>query len=101
MLIRQKTTAGIFKGKVLEFLGSGEDQKDEVCSNYMNFIVEDGSDGCLKMLGEHIGEGFRKGEWDEVSFGATPVGSLSEKVLRHIPDQGVTKKIAHPVSCAG
>ena len=57
---RQIKVLGIINRISIEFLGTGEDEKDEVCSNYLDIIVKANSKEVYDLIFEHMEEGLKK-----------------------------------------
>lgn len=99
-IIREKKITNLFTSKVLEFLGTGEDEIDEVCSNYMDIIVKDCSEEVYKAIFEHIVQGLKRGDWDEVNLKSVPISSYTLEVFKNKMNRAFSTKISEPISCA-
>jgi CelD/BcsL family acetyltransferase involved in cellulose biosynthesis len=68
----------------LELLGTGEDEKDEICSDYLGLLVERGLEAAV--TGTFVDALGLVGRWDELVLatmrGDSPVGVLLAEVLR-------------------
>lgn len=86
LVITQRNIKGLGTKAVLEFLGTGEDEKDEVCSNYMDFITS-GSPDIFAEIEKYIQEGLKQNKWDFIYFKDVPGNS---------PTQGLFNKLSSP-----
>jgi len=77
LIVTVKQFGPLLKRRVLEFLGSGEHEKDEVCSNYLDFIVANDADNVYPKLKEELLKGINDGRWDEFFLTSVPVESKS------------------------
>ncbi len=77
LLIHEKSLTPFLKTKTLEFLGSGEDEKDEVCSNYLDFIVASGQEAALEIIFQEINKGFKQNLWQIVELKTVPTNSAT------------------------
>ncbi len=67
----------------LEFLASGENMEDEVCSDYLDFIIKSGMESeAMRVLADYLMHQIR-GEWDEMVL--ADIAEDSEN-LRHLEE---------------
>ncbi len=74
---RQIKAFGMINRIRLEFLGTGEDEKDEVCSNYMDFIVSKDREDVCGVIFDYLANKLSSGEWDELVFRTMPETSAT------------------------
>jgi len=89
----------------LEFLGTGEDEIDEVCSNYMDFIVKDNSKKVYDIILRYIWRGFKEKKWDEVLLNNTPADSemitvVNEETKKNLNNSLFSVDISNSTTCA-
>ena len=76
----------------LEFIGAGEDEADEICSEYLDIIIRCGleSEVCSAMM-RHLND---SDHWDEISLNAIQASSASLGVLGQMPaEPGLRRRI--------
>ncbi|MEW6209044.1 MAG: GNAT family N-acetyltransferase [Acidobacteriota bacterium] len=74
---------GLIPFRRLEFLASGEDEADEICSDYLDFILIRGREGqALEAICAYLQE--QAAEWDEILLTDIAGESLSLPVLNKI-----------------
>ncbi|HEX8889979.1 MAG TPA: GNAT family N-acetyltransferase [Pyrinomonadaceae bacterium] len=86
---------GLLPFRRLEFLASGEDQADEVCSEYLDFILRRGRE--LEAL-EHVFRTLRanSAEWDELLLTNVSADSTNLALLEKICEAaGINSSVLH------
>jgi CelD/BcsL family acetyltransferase involved in cellulose biosynthesis len=78
LIITEKVECQIIRLKVLEFLGTGEAENDEVCSNYLDLITDQPPADIWACLLDYIEQGFNDKRWDCVSLRAVPWESIEK-----------------------
>ncbi len=98
-VISRKRVGRILSRNVLEFLGSGEDRRDEVCSNYLDVLSEDTNSEVLQLIHQHLQEGLNRKEWDEIHWRGSPEDSLflNATVLKSIHQPHINGRNFHRV----
>jgi hypothetical protein len=65
LLRRNISEYGIFNTKRLEFLGSGEDESDEICSDYLDFIIDSNNRSTIvNLICDFLNS--HQSQWDEI-----------------------------------
>lgn len=84
---------------VLQFLGTGEDSKDEVCSNYLDVVARENASEAVALIVRHLADGLAKGWWDELDFKSVAQESV---FLRSLQESSVFKglTVTAPQPCA-
>jgi len=73
-LIRKVCYYGIFPFRRVELLGTGEDEEDEICSDYLKFIAKKGLEKTItKVVYSYLIENNQ--EWDELYLANLPESS--------------------------
>lgn len=98
LMVTVKHTIPFLKRRILEFLGTGEDQKDEVCSNYLGFIVAKDSENICQLLNEELVRGIAERRWDEIWLASVPVESF--KAIARCPEDRLILSHNSMTSCA-
>ena len=81
LVIHNLKDLNLFNFRRIELLGTGEDEKDEVCSNYMDFIIVKGKE---KEVLDEIGAFLIERQyiaWDEISLSSISKDSLNLRLL--------------------
>lgn len=97
---RQIKVLGIINRISIEFLGTGEDEKDEVCSNYLDIIVKANSKEVYDLIFEHMEEGLKKKYWNDINLKNLSISSDTVKFFRNREYSEFSKRFSKPVSCA-
>jgi CelD/BcsL family acetyltransferase involved in cellulose biosynthesis len=77
LLVRQFKYFKFLPFKRVEFLGTGEDEKDEVCSNYLDFIVSKERADIYAVIFEYLVRKLSSGIWDELVLKTMPETSAT------------------------
>lgn len=78
---RKLKVFGLYEQIILEFLGTGEDEKDEVCSNFMEPIIHPENKIEIYIpLFSFLGEGISK-EWDQLILSSVKAESDFVKTI--------------------
>lgn len=77
LLVRHFKYFRLLPSKRVEFLGTGEDEKDEVCSNYMDFIVSKDRKDVRGVIFDYLANKLSSGEWDELVLKTMPETSAT------------------------
>jgi CelD/BcsL family acetyltransferase involved in cellulose biosynthesis len=81
---------GLLPFRRLELLASGEDEADEICSEYLDFILKEGREAeALEKIFEHLGEG--EDEWDEILLTDMAGESVNVPILKRLCDDKGTR----------
>lgn len=64
LIVRKVDYFNLLTFRRIEFMASGEDEKDEICSEYLNFIMKRGLE--REVAGAFLSYLDKSGEWDEV-----------------------------------
>lgn len=103
-LIHQKTVARMMMCNVLEFLGTGEEEQDEVCSNYLDVMAEGTEELVFNAIVQYLREGLEQGKWHQISLRGLSRQSPLYALLtdpRQVRYNGVSLSIhTHPAACA-
>jgi CelD/BcsL family acetyltransferase involved in cellulose biosynthesis len=65
-IVSRRRRLGVWPIRVLELLGTGEDEVDEVCSTSLGFVVRRGDRATARELLLCLYDGLARGSWDEV-----------------------------------
>jgi CelD/BcsL family acetyltransferase involved in cellulose biosynthesis len=82
LLKRKAAHFGILPYRRLEFLASGEDEADEICSEYLDFILRRGRE--REALGAILQELARDPDWDEIILADVPGQSPNLPILAEL-----------------
>ncbi len=90
---------GIFPFRRLELLGSGEDVKDEICSDYLNLIIKKGCEGTVTAtVFTYLAQ--RQNEWDELYLCDILETSRSLKsFLANFPENSYSIRTVNKTPC--
>jgi len=81
---------GLLPFRRLEFLASGEDEADEICSEYLDFIIERGREAeVLEAVYTFLND--PEEEWDEMLLTDMSGDSASLPLLKSLSEAGGTK----------
>lgn len=105
LITTDRKKEGLFTLKSLEFLGTGEDEKDEVCSNYINFIVKNDAEDIYKAIFNYIQRGLEEKQWDRVFLSSVPYSSatitfFSNGIKQNLGKGSYLVNISGPIPCA-
>lgn len=79
LLSRKFKYFGIFPVRRMEFLGVGENEDDEICSEYLNIITKKGEEA--KVISGLIGYLKNTDMWDEINLGELSEENLNTRIL--------------------
>lgn len=82
LLRRNAAHYGILPYRRLEFLASGEDEADEICSEYLDFIIRRGRE--REALGAILQSLARDPDWDEIILAEVPGESPNLPILAEL-----------------
>jgi CelD/BcsL family acetyltransferase involved in cellulose biosynthesis len=99
LLARQVQHYNLLPYKRLEFLASGEDEADEICSSYLDFIIRRGREAeGLKAILDYLRK--QEPDWDEIVLTDVPKESPNLSLLKELCDScGIKMGITRSQSC--
>src|SRR3989338_3025855 len=78
-LIREVKHFGLIRYRKIEFLASGEDEEDEICSEYLNFIIK--KEREEQVIDELINYLINNNEWDEIILKELVADNINTNIL--------------------